>query len=169
MPPLSPEQEARLRDETRLEEAITKARSAVLSGSDDEIDAALTELNDFRFSTPFVELQQRAQSIHEKLSNGLVDDALEEMNEVVTELQPAGKIFKDAADIADSGKKELLIPRLAATAEHALSVFKSLQDAVEKVGDALDDVDELGDIPDALKGANDALATLKEAVATAAD
>lgn len=164
MPPLSPEQEARLRDDTRLEATVTKARSAILSGSDDEIDATLTALNDFRFSTPFVELQQRAQSIHEKLSDELIDDALEEMNEIYTELQPAGKIFKDAVDIAESGKKELLIPRLAATAEHAWSVFITLQDAVDKVGDALDDVDELGDIPDAFAAAKNALAALKEAI-----
>ena len=87
-----------------------------------------------------------------------------DLSEIVAKLSPAGQIFKDAAQIANTGKKELLFPRLAATTAQALEQFTALKTALDSVAESVDDIGELGDIPDAAKNVLDALKTLKDSV-----
>ena len=80
------------------------------------------------------------------------------------ELAPLTNVFADAAAIAASGKKELLFPRLAATASTMLQVVTELKDAAEKVKAQVGNVNELGDVPLALETVQAALVKLQAGI-----
>lgn len=156
--------EMKIRDTAQLEGLIADVMVAKRSGDRDNIKAALDTLNDFITQTPFVELQSRANDAVSAADAALLNVALSELAEIAAKLDPTGEVFKSAAQIATSGKAELLFPRLAATASHSLEIFTELQDTISKLEAMPANVNSFKDVPRALVNVQDALTNLQEKV-----
>lgn len=150
-----------------LELRVAQLMAAKRSGDSDELDAALDSLVDFRAMTPFPGLQLEAAKARDAASSEIAEVALEELAKISDQATAAGAGFKAAAMIAESGKKELLFPALAATAARGLELIRQFQAAIDSVKENVDDVEELGDVPDALKGVVDAVTELKKKIEAA--
>jgi len=157
-------EELRFQHKAILEVLIADIMAARRTGKDDEINAALEAIGEFRLDTPFIELQKRAKEVREVATHGIIEAALNELAEIAASLGSAGETFKSASHIAATGRKELLFPRLAATASQTLETFAQLETAVKAVEEKLESTDELGVIPDALKTVRSALEDLKEKI-----
>jgi hypothetical protein len=125
---------------------------------------ALDALSDFRGRTMVVELRDRAAEARLVASNALMAQGLGELRAVAAKLSPFTNVFTDAASIAATGKKELLFPRLAATAGTMLQLVTDLKDAASAVKAKVKSVDELGDVPGALDQLQVALEKLQDSV-----
>lgn len=153
-----------LRDKARLELLISELMEVVHGNAGGSPSEQLDRLTAFMSKTTFEDLQEQASKAHDAASSDSIEQAQADLSKIVAKLSPAGQIFKDAAQIAKSGKKELLFPRLAATTAQALEQFSALKKAIDSVAESVDDIEELGDIPDAAKNVLDALKTLKDSV-----
>jgi hypothetical protein len=158
------ERERRAADNAELERLIAALMSALRGADASAKGAALTALTDFRTQTLFPELRDRAAEARAAGANALMDEALKELAAVAGRLNPLAAAFADAATIAASGKKELLFPRIAASAGTALEIVAEMEKTAEAVKAKLRDVRELGDLPAALKDARVALKALKDKV-----
>lgn len=158
------DEELKLRDRARLELLISEVMEVVHGGAGGSPSDQLERLSAFKSETTFEDLQEQASKARDAASNDSIEIAQADLSEIVAKLSPAGQIFKDAAQIARTGKKELLFPRLAATTAQALEHFAALKTAIDRVAESLDDVGELGDVPNAAKNVLDALKSLKDAV-----
>jgi len=154
--------ELRARDAAKLERLVAQLMAARRSDNTGKLDRALDALVDFRSRTPFPELQNQATGARSAATEGVMRDALEGLADIAERASAAGAGFKAAAMIAESGKKELLFPTLAATAARGLELVKQFKDAVEAVKANIHDVGELGDVPQAVDGVLDAFNSLKE-------
>jgi hypothetical protein len=154
-------EELRIQHKAMLELLITDIMAARRIGNDDQINASLEAIADFRLDTPFLELQKRAKEAREVATHQIREAALNELAEIAARLGSAGETFKSASHIAATGRKDLLFPRLAATASQTLETFSQLETAVKAVEENVESAEELGDIPDAFKAAKNALEDLK--------
>jgi hypothetical protein len=158
------EEEIKIQHTAKLEALITDVMAARRSGDNERINATLEALGQFRLDTPFIELQKKAEEARKGATKEILKEALEKLAEIVANLSSAGEIFKSATLIAETGRKELLLPRLAATASHTLEIFSQLEDSVKAVKKQIASLEELGDVPDAVKAVSKALKNLKEKV-----
>lgn len=159
--PLTP-QEQRTVDAAKLDQLIASLMEALRGGNAAAKEAALIALADFRTATLDDQLADRAGAARVAGSSKIIADALEKRAQVAKSLAPLGEVFADAARIGASGKKELLFPRLAASASTMLEMVQQLQATADKVKQGLANVNELGDVPDALNTVQSALETLKQ-------
>ena len=159
--------EMRIRDTAQLEGLIAEVMVAKRDGNNKEINDALDALNDFITKTPVIELQNRANDAVRAADADLINVALSELAEIAAKLNPTGEVFKSAAQIAASGKAELLFPRLAATAAHSLEIFSELQDAIDKLKAIPANINSFGNVPDALNKVKVALTELQDKVKNA--
>lgn len=147
-----------------LERLVAQLMAAVRSGDEDEREAALDALVDFGAMTSFPTLQLEAAKARDAAAAQLAEVALEELSKISDQATAAGAGFKAATMIAESGKKELLFPALAATTARSLQLIAQFQTAIESVKENVDDMDELGDVPDALSAVLEAVTKLKETI-----
>lgn len=148
----------------KLEVLIADIMAARRTDNDNKINSALEAIGEFRLDTPFPELQKRAKEAREVATHEIREAALTELAEIAARLSSAGETFKSVSHIAATGRKELLFPRLAATASQTLETFSQLETAVKAVEEKIESADELGDIPDALKTVKNALENLREKI-----
>ena len=151
-------------DSAELEELIANLMMTLREDDSIAREEALDALIDFRSRTVVPELRQRAAEARAAGANALMAQGLTDLRAVATKLDPFASVFADAAAIAATGKKELLFPRLAATASTMLQVVTELKDAAAKVRAQVTGVDELGDVPGALDELQVALEKLQDSV-----
>ena len=77
-----------------------------------------------------------------------VNQSLDELAQIAARLGPFGNLFKTAQKVAREEKKELLIPRLAASAAQALELFTVLHHAADTMSEQLDAAGEAKDLAD---------------------
>lgn len=156
--------ELRTKHAALLEHLVADLMAAVRSGDPDEMDVALDSLVDYRAMTPFPGLQLEAAKARDAASSSLAEVALEELSRISDEATRAGAGFRAAATIAESGKKELLFPALAASTARSLQLMTQFQAAIESVGENVADISELGEVPAALNGVLEAVTELQETI-----
>ena len=151
-------------DAAELEELIANLMAALRRDDSLARQAALNALIDFRGRTLVTELRQRAAEARAAGANQLMAEGLRDLRAAAAKLEPFATVFADAAGIAETGKKELFFPRVAATASTMLEIVNELKDAAEKVQAHVNAVDELGDVPAALAQVQGALENLRTRV-----
>ena len=162
------EDELRIVDATKLELLVANVMAAKRTNTVTELDRAFDELVDFQAATPFPDLQLEAAKARAAASRAVAKDALADLAEIAERTAIAGAGFKAAAQIAASGKKELLFPALASASAISLELITQFQEAIDAVEASVENVEELGDVPDAVSSVVEALQALKEKVKAAA-
>ena len=164
MPPLSeaPRREAH---RAKLEGLIADLAEACRSNDDLRITVAKEAL--FDFNSPYGELNREAE-------NALIAVTLDDLNAAVAEFarianrigQEGGEVrsgLERARTAAKSGKKELLIPRIAETSSKALAELKELKEGIDKFILQAGQADDLDQILVLLPQAIDQLEGLRQA------
>lgn len=151
-------------DTAKLEALVARIQAAVARKDATKFDSASSALIDFVARTSFPSLQTKARKARGAAANALATGALDDLAKISEHAAAAGAGFKAAAMIAETGKKELLFPALAATAAHGLELLNQFKEAVDKVTSTIDDVADLGDVPGALDDVLQAFGGLKDAV-----
>lgn len=159
--------ELRTREAAQLEELVAGVMAARRAGDRATLDGALAALVDFKARTPFPDLQAEAEMARSAAVAELSAVALEELARIADRATAAGSGFKVATMIAESGKKDLLFPALAATAARGVELLDQFRDAIATVRESLDDIDELGDVPNAVEAVREAFRELQAAVRSA--
>lgn len=159
--------EMRMADTARLEKLIADIMLARRSGRHDRVDGALDALNAFITRTPFIDLQQQANTTLKIADIEQIDVSLTQLAELAARLVPAGEVFKSAAKIAASGKTELLFPRLAATASQTLEIFSELQATVDRLAALPENANSLNGFRDAIGAVNKSLVALQDKIKAA--
>ena len=162
-------EECRIRDTAQLEELVAEMMSAVRRGDKTNIDTALGALTSFRIATPFAELQDGADAAATKATGDMVEAALGNLADIVTQISPAGEVFRSAARIAASGKSELLIPRLAASTAQCMELFTALQKATTTIAQNVGSTKTLKAVPQSVDAVRVALADLQTKIKAAAN
>lgn len=144
-----------------LEKLIAGLMKAMREQDHPARDAALDALNAFRTTSTDPDLGVAALNAANSASGIALTQGLAKLRKIAGEMSPLTDVFADAANIAKNGKKELFVPRLAATAATMLETATAIKEAAEKVKTQVGSVDELGDVPDALDKVLAALQTLQ--------
>ena len=76
------------------------------------ITKARQKLDDFTSQSTFPDLQQVARDAFNLSIDTSVENFIQRIGEISDALAPAGAVLKSATEIAKSGKKNLLFPRL---------------------------------------------------------
>ncbi len=161
--PLTPAEKI-MNETARLEELIA-ALMVTMRGNDNvKKRAALNALTDFGTETLDPALRERADDARAAGANTLMAAGLRELADITTRLSPLGATFEQATHIAVTGKKDLLFPRLAASASTMLQVVTELEAATKAVKNQVGNVNELGDVPAAIENVKSALETLRTRV-----
>lgn len=158
MPPLSLTEQLRVRKQTELEQILTRLLTAKQQGNQASMQQLRAQLDAFRGSTNDSDLQEQATKAFEASILSSLDTAMNDLAAVADKLSGAGAQFKQAAQIAQTGKKELLVPRLAATAASSLEILTVLQTTF----DNLEAPGGLGDLKTIVNNATTALRQVKE-------
>ena len=98
------------------------------------------------FNTPFQDLNAEAEDAAAAAILENVNEALDKLAQIASRLGPFGDIFAAAREVAREEKKELLIPRLAASAAQTLELFTILHQAAETISEQLDSAGEANDL-----------------------
>lgn len=156
--------ELRTQQAAKLDLLVAELMAAKRSGNLNTLDKALEALVDFRAATPFPDLQVDAAKARHAASEEIAETALTELAALADRASGAGAGFKAAAMVAESGKKELLFPALAAATARGLELTQHFQAALASVEATVGSIDELGEVPDAVKALKEAFDTLKEEI-----
>jgi hypothetical protein len=154
-------EEKREKDEAKLEAMLADLTAAKVEKETGKVNAILDKLLEFKMATEFIDLQNIADKIVAAANIGQVSNAIDRLTEIAEELSGHGNTIKKARKMAATGKKELLLPRLAANAAQGLEVFKAMQDVVEKL-EAAGNAGDLGEVKTAVDEVLAALNTVKE-------
>ena len=133
-----------------LEKLTADLMKAMRENNSPGRQAALDALLQFSTRATDPELAQGALDTGDAVAGALMKEGLAKLRKIAGEMAPLTAVFADAANIAKTGKKELFIPRLAATAATLLETVTAIKEAADKVKTEVDSIDELGDVPDAL-------------------
>ena len=164
MPPLTESQRHEALS-AKLEILVTDLAEACRSGDDMRITMAKEAL--LNYNSPFVDLNQEA-------ANALTATTIEDLNAAVAEFaQIANRIGQEGGEVrsgleraitaAESGKKELLIPRIEETTSKALAELKELKQGIDKFIHQAEQADDLDTVLDLLPQAIDQLEKLRQA------
>ena len=121
------------------------------------------------FNTPFPDLNREAEDAVAAAILVNLNDALDDLAIIAARLGPFGDVLKTAQEVARQGKKELLIPRLAASAAQALELFTVLRQAADTISEQLDaagEANDLAGVESALGNVLDELNRLRDATQT---
>ena len=128
----------------KLEALIANLMSARRREDADAVGTARQAL--ITFNTPFPDLNDEAEDAAAAAILVNLSQALDQLSEIATRLGPFGDLFKTAQEVARQEKKELLIPRLAASAAQALELFTVLRQAADTIAEQLDAAGEANDL-----------------------
>ena len=164
MPPLT-EAQRREAHRAKLEGLVADLAEAHRSGDDPRTTMAKEALLDF--DSPYEEFNQEAE-------NALIAVTLEDLDAAVAEFaRIANRMGREDGEVrsglerartaATSGKKELLIPRIAETSSKALAELKELKEGIDKFINQAGQADDLDQILALLPQAIDQLEGLRQA------
>ena len=154
-------------DRATLEALVADLMSA--RRNDDETAASVAREALIAYNSHFRDLNAEAQNAAAAAILANMNEALGELAQIAVRLGPLGDSFRAAQELAREEKKELLIPRLAATTAQALELLTVLQEAADKISDQLDaagQANDLGDIQAALATVLSELKKLRDAAQT---
>lgn len=157
------------KESAELEILITNVMSAMRRNNIDAVNSALRKVDDFRSWSTFDDLVRQAGEVLDKATDDLIDDAIGELGVLVGKLDAAGASFKNATEIAKTGKKELLLPLLAANAAKSLEFITQFEAGVTKLLSDMEaindmDVDSIKDVGEAVKAVKQVVEDLKSKV-----
>lgn len=114
---------------TMLESLVTDLAEACRSGDDMRITMAKEALLDY--NSPYANLNQEAENALNAVTVADLDAAVAEFARIANRIGQEGGEVKSGLEraiiAAESGKKELLIPRIAETTSKALAELKELR------------------------------------------
>ena len=151
-------------DRATLEALVADLMSARRNGDTTAAEVARKAL--IAFNSHFRDLNAEAQNAAAAAILENMNEALDELAQIAVRLGPLADSFRAAQELAREEKKELLIPRLAATAAQTLELLTVLQEAADKISDQLDaagQANNLGDIQTALANVLRELKKLRDA------
>lgn len=151
-------------DAADLQILIQDIMHAKQRGDDAAREEAIDALIAFRARPVSTALRQAAAEARAAADHDVMVDSLRLLGEIATRLKSAASGLDSGTAIATSGSKNLLFPKLAATADSMLQAVVELQRVTSDVKAQLDNVKELGDIPKVL---NDVKASLEKLSARA--
>ncbi len=159
----------KMKESAELELLITGVMGAMRRNNINAVNSALQKVDDFRSDSTFADLVSRAGEVLDTATDDLIDDGIGKLGTLVGKLDVAGETFKQAAELAETGQKELLLPMLAANAAKTLELFTEFQAGVEKLQSDLEAIDDLNvesiiDIVNAVKIAKSTMNDLKDKV-----
>jgi len=148
-------------DADDLKMLIERLVHAKQRGDASEREAAIRGLIDFRERPVAAELRQAAAEARAVADNQVMVDSLRLLGEIAARLNATAPALAGATAIATSGARNLLLPKVATTAENMLQAVLELQQATDNVKAQLDDAKVLGDLPKVLSGVKESLEKLK--------
>jgi hypothetical protein len=148
-------------DAAELQRLIQDIMQAKQRGDDPAREKAVVALIDFRERPVSAELRQAAAEARAVADNQVMMDSLRLLGEIAARLSAAAPTLGTATAIATSGGKNLLFPKLAATADNMLQAVLELKQATDNVKAQLEDAKELSDLPKLLNSVRDSLEKLK--------
>ncbi|MDE0342150.1 MAG: hypothetical protein OXK82_03110 [Deltaproteobacteria bacterium] len=133
--------------------------------------AATTEAREalINYNSPFLDLNREAEDAAEAAILVNLHHALDELAEITARLGSFGDVLKTAREVARHGTKELLIPRLAASAAQALELFTVLRQAADTISEQLDAAEEANDLADVQSALHNVLTELNSLRAASRD
>ena len=164
MPPLTEAQRHEAHS-AKLESLVTDLAEACRSGDDMRITMAKEALLDY--NSPYTNLNQEAENALNAATIADLDAAVAEFARIANRIgQEGGEVrsgLERAITAAESGKKELLIPRIAETTSKALAELKELKEGIDKFIHQAGQADDLDTVLDLLPQAIDQLEELRQA------
>jgi hypothetical protein len=149
------------KDVADLQALIEKLIQAKQRGDEDSREEATEALIEFRERPVSAELRQAAADARAVADNQVMVDSLRLLGEIATRLKAAAPVLTGATTLATSGARNLLLPKLATTADHMLQAVLELQQATDNIKAQLDNAKELGDLPAVLGSVKASLEKLK--------
>ena len=147
-------------DRATLEALVEDLMSA--RRNDDPTAARVAREALIAFNSRFRDLNAEAQNAAAAAILANMNEALGELTQIAVRLGPLGDAFRAAQKLAREGKKELFIPRLAATAAQALELLTVLKEAADKISDQLDVAGQANDLADIQTALANVLSELKK-------
>ena len=164
MSPLT-EPQRREAHRAKLEGLVADLAEARRSGDDPRTTMAKEAL--FDFNSPYGELNQEAENALNAANLADLNAAVAEFARIANRIgQESGEVrsgLERARTAAESGKKELLIPRIAETSSKALAELKELKEGIDKFINQAGQADDLDQVLDLLPQAIDQLEGLRQA------
>lgn len=153
-------EQARAELEALIANLMSARRQADTTAADTAHDALIA------FNSPFSDLNDEAEDAAATAILANLNHALDELSEITARLGPFGDFLKTAQEVVRQEKKELLIPRLAASAAQALELFTVLRQAAYTIAKQLDaaaEANDLAEVENALGNVLKELNGLREA------
>ncbi len=164
MPPLTEAQRHEAHS-AKLESLVADLAEACRSGDDMRITMAKEALLDY--DSPYENLNQEAENALTAVTLADLDEAVAEFAQIANRIgQRDGEVrsgLERAITAAESGTKELLIPRIAETTSKALAELKALKGGIDRFIHQAGQADDLDRVLDLLPQAINQLEELRQA------